>query len=97
MTLIKSSLWDTMQKLVKAPGLNNSHFLAKLGRAVFLVRLPWSTLAYYCRELLYELTYSVPGFSVQSSLKGTCLITDSASVVGPQLKTMGASGAASRY
>lgn len=40
MTLIKLSLRDSMQKLVKAPGFNNGHFLAKLGRAVFLVGLP---------------------------------------------------------
>lgn len=97
MTFIKSSLRDTMQKLVEAPGFNNSNLLAKLRRTVFLIGLPWSTLEYSDKKLLYKLTYSVPGFPVQSSLKGTCLITDSASVVGPQLKTMGASGAASRY
>lgn len=86
-----------MKKLVKAPGLNHSYFLAKLGWTVFLVSLSHSPLAHCGTQLLHELTYSVPGFPVQSSLRGTCLMTDSASVVGPQLKTMGASGAASRY
>lgn len=97
MALIESLLRDTMQKLVKAPGLDNSHFFAQLGRAILLIGLQWSTLAHCVKSLLYKLTYRVPGFSVQSSLKGTCLMTDSASVVGPQLKTMGASGAVSRY
>lgn len=37
---------------------------------------------------------SLPGLSVQSSLSGICLMTDSARVFGPQLKTVGANGAA---